>query len=112
MTIARVAGVMVIGGVLVWGGYVTGADFGREDGFLEGCRAIAVLAACERAEDLGHQIRVARELALDEGLRSIAAAAPSGSKRDTGQMDQLCKMMREEVSPGVAIHYGCPGAAP
>lgn len=92
-------GIMVIGGLLMWGGYITGLDFGREDGFLDGCRAIAAPAACDRAQDLGRQ------------LHAVRATIPP-RKQDSGQIDQLCTLMREEVSPGVAIHYGCPGAAP
>lgn len=87
-----VGGAIIIAGGLTWRVYVSGIESGRDDVFLEGCRAIAVPAACDRGQDLGRQIREAR-------------------KQDT-QTDQLCTLMREEVSPGVAIHYGCPGVAP
>ena len=97
--IARYGAVLGIGGALMWGGYVAGMDAGRDDAFLEGCRAIAYPAACERAADLGRQLRVAR------------MEPTPGHKYDRAEIEKLCILLREEVSPGVARHYGCPGAA-
>lgn len=92
-------GLLIVGAVLVWVGYISGISDGTERGFYDGCKATSVASTCDNAVTLGSQLRKQR------------AVLPMTAV-DKEQVEKLCARMREELPEGMVLHYECSGRVP
>lgn len=94
-------GLLAIGAIIVFIGYISGRSEGNDDGFLAGCEAALRPAAemCRMADEMGLKIR---------RIETKSGPGKPLTAEQQAQIYAICYPPNASLQPTLLAHYGCP----